>query len=921
MGPDRGEGKQKKLFRLGMIHKLVLINILVFLVFGMVVLAVLFLFRNIESLSKNLIDDNFNLVIANAQLGRDINRVLADTDLFVATFLSGGKDVLRDGNRILAAAEALETRSSTPHLKQCLHQLTGELVLLVRECAVVRDFSEKLESREQRLEKNLTALEQDLSDKLVSLVMEGKDASIMEQLSIVIPGYRETQLQISLEQVKIGLFRNSQYGADRGRKLLGLFDDLHLRLRTLTASEPDIARYGPLLMGDVTVFKRDTRLFIEAVSRLEKQLLRVEAIKRHLMDDMKAIDGQAVTVSSSTLRRVTDTMGSSGTFIVSISVAVIVLLCIFTVSFILVNIRRPMKMICQGIDAIRHGDLNTRINLKRSDEWSVIERAVNDMVTELHASYDELKGMNSELTNARSALQEKVRELENQIGERQRAESELKTSEQKWYSLYENLPGGSFTVNDQYIIEDVNDVLCAVTGYRREELIGQRCGIICPKGPHKCPIFDLNQERIDNNETAVKAKDGKLVPIIKSARRIPMGSRDVIVENFQDITDRKHLEEQLHHARKMEAVGQLAGGVAHDFNNILTAIIGYGTLLQMRFPAGDPSRDKVEQILGAAERASNLTRSLLTLSRKRIVELVPLRLNDCVSGMEGLLSRLIREDIEFTADISEEALTVLGDRTQLEQILINLVTNARDSMPEGGALILRLQSMEMDHGFIDRRGFGRPGLYAVLSVTDSGIGMDEETRERIFEPFYTTKGMGKGTGLGLAIVYGIAQQHNGFVDVLSEPGKGSAFSVYLPLIEAECPEKKDDVQAEILYGNETILLAEDEDAVRELVQSILEDYGYSVVTAENGIEAVEKFGENRARIDLLIFDVIMPKMNGKDAYDEIRKMSPGTRALFMSGYTGDILNNKGIMDEGLSFIAKPVAPGDLLRKIRTVFDG
>jgi PAS domain S-box-containing protein len=920
VGPEKAVGKENRMFRLGMIHKLVLINIIVFLVFGMIVLAVLFLFRNIEGLSKNLIDNNFNLVISNAQLGRDINKALADTDLFVATFLFGKKDVLRDGTRIVAAAEALEAKSSTPHLQQCLHHLTGQLSLLVQQCVLVRDYSEKLESRESKLDKSLTGLEQTLSEKLISRVMEGKDASIMEQLSIIIPGYREALLQISLEHMKLGLHRDARHDADRGRRLLAQLDDFHLRLRTLTASEPEIAVYGPRLMGDVTAYKRETKIFVEAVSTLEEQLLRLDGLKRHLLDDMRKIDGQAAAVSGSTLRRVTDTMGSSSTFIVSISAAVIALLCFFTVSFILVNIRRPMKLIRQGIDAIRRGELDTRIQLERRDEWSVIEHALNDMVADLQTSYGELKGMNSDLITARSALQEKVRELESQFGERERAEAELKTSEEKWHSLYENLPGGSFTVNDNYIIEDVNDVLCAVTGFTRAELVGQRCGIICPKGPHKCPIFDLGKERIDNNETAVKAKDGRLVPIIKSARRIPFGNSDVIVENFQDITDRKHLEEQLHHARKMEAVGQLAGGVAHDFNNILTAIIGYGTLLQMGFPEGDPSRAKVDQILGAAERAAELTRSLLTLSRKRVVELQPLLLNDCVSEMKGLLSRLIREDIEFRTDIAVEPLTVMGDKTQMEQILINLVTNARDSMPDGGVVTLRLTLLEMDEGFVGNRGFGNPGRYAVLTVGDTGFGMDEETRERIFEPFYTTKAMGKGTGLGLAIVYGIAQQHNGFVEVLSAPGEGSTFHVYLPLAEAACSAIEIVAEAETLQGTETILLAEDEEAVRELVRSVLEDSGYRVLAAHNGMEAVEKFSEHGGRIDLLVFDVIMPKMNGKDAYDQIRKEAPGVRALFMSGYTGDILNNKGIIDEGLSFIAKPVAPGQLLRKIRTILD-
>ncbi|HEX2768694.1 MAG TPA: ATP-binding protein, partial [Geobacteraceae bacterium] len=561
-----------------------------------------------------------------------------------------------------------------------------------------------------------------------------------------------------------------------------------------------------------------------------------------------------------------------------------------------------------------------RIRLDRHDEWSVIEQALNDMVTDLRTSYDVLKGMNADLETTRLELQDKVGELEDQIGERERAEEELKNSEAKWHCLYTNLPGGSFTVNENYIIEDVNDVLCAITGYGREELIGQRCGIICPKGPLNCPIFDQGKERIDNDETAVKGKNGRLVPIIKSARRIPMVGKDIIVENFQDITDRKQLEEQLHHARKMEAVGQLAGGVAHDFNNILTAIIGYGSLLQMKFPKGDPSRAKVDHILSAAETAAELTRSLLTLSRKRVVELQPIRLNECVAGMEGLLSRLIRADIEFRAETVTENMTVLGDKTQLERILINLVTNARDSMPDGGSLTLCLESLEMDERFIDSHGFGNPGTYAVLTVKDTGIGMDEETRERIFEPFYTSKGLGKGTGLGLAIVYGIVQQHGGFVEVLSEPGRGSTFHVYLPLIEVECPEKPVMDEAESLDGMETVLLVEDEERVRDLFRSVLESNGYTVIEAETGEEAVGKYRGFRERIDLLILDVILPKMNGKDVFDEIRKIEPGVKALFISGYTGDFLSNKGILAEGLSFLAKPVAPRDLLRKIRTILD-
>ncbi len=920
MGPEQDAAKMKGLFRLGMIQKLVLINILVYLVFGMIVLAVLFMFRNMESLSKNLVANNITMVIENAQLGREINRVLADTDLFVARFLQGKKDVKRDGNRIVAAAEAIEAESITPHLKKSLHNLTGELFVLVQKCALVREYSEKLEARERRLDAGLASLEKTLSEKLVSLVLEGKDASITEQLSIIIPGYRETLLRISIEHLKLSMQRNVRSDEIPERRLVSLLDDFHLRLRTLTASEPEIAAYGIRLMDDVAAYRRETRLFVAAVKGLEQQLRKLDALRYDLVENLKTFDAQVADVTGSVLRRVTHTMESSRTFIISGSAVVIALLGLFTAYFILTNIRRPMRLIRQGIEAIRRGDLGTRIHLDRNDEWSVIEHALNDMVTDLQSSYEELRGMNRELSAARTELQDKVRELESEIGERQRAEEKLKSSERKWYSLYENLPGGSFTVNKNYIIEDVNDVLCSISGFSKEELIGRKCDIICPKGPHKCPIFDLGKDLIENDETAVKDRDGKLVPIIKSARRISVGEQDVIVENFQDITDRKQLEEQLNHARKMEAVGQLAGGVAHDFNNILTAILGYATLLRMQLPADDPAWAKVEQIIGGAERAADLTRSLLAMSRKQVMELRPFDLSSCVAELQGLLMSLVPEDIEFTIDIADENLIVMGDKSQLEQILINLVSNARDSMPDGGTLGLRLERCEIDDGLCQNHASIVPGMYVVLSVSDTGVGMDEQTRERIFEPFYTTKAMGKGTGLGLAIVYGIVQQHNGHICVSSEPGSGSVFTIFLRDVGVKTVDSPVVEKSEPIGGGETILLAEDEQTVRDLVRSVLEEFGYSVMLAENGEEALRVFEKNSEQIDLLLFDVIMPKKNGKEAYDLIRKLDPSIPALFMSGYTGDVLNNKGVHEEGLNFLAKPVSPEEILRKIRIVLD-
>lgn len=497
--------------------------------------------------------------------------------------------------------------------------------------------------------------------------------------------------------------------------------------------------------------------------------------------------------------------------------------------------------------------------------------------------------------------------------------TEREVAEAKWRTLYNSLPGGSFTVNNNYVIEDVNDLLCTVTGFTREELVGQRCGIICPKGPHLCPIFDMGKDSIDNDETAVKAKDGRLVPIIKSARRIPAGDREIIVENFQDITDRKQLEEQLRHAQKMEAVGRLAGGVAHDFNNLLTAIIGYANLLELKLGKNNPLAHYAGRIISSANRGASLTGGLLAFSRRHIVDLKPVRIDWIIAKAEELLSRLVPEDIELRIAAGQSHV-VLADSLQMEQILMNLVTNARDAMPAGGLLTIRTELMELGEDSVRSHGYGQPGKVVCISVSDTGIGIGKEARERIFEPFFTTKEVGKGTGLGLSIVYGIIRRHNGFIDVISEPGSGTTVNVYLPLTMDPPDEIKESAASPQPRGTETILLAEDHPTVREMARVLLEEFGYGVVEAEDGVEALEKFRQHGDGIGLLVLDVIMPRKNGKEVYDEIRRMRPDVEALFMSGYTDDILTGRGLIEENLNFISKPLMQSTFLSKVREILD-
>jgi nitrogen-specific signal transduction histidine kinase/CheY-like chemotaxis protein len=388
-----------------------------------------------------------------------------------------------------------------------------------------------------------------------------------------------------------------------------------------------------------------------------------------------------------------------------------------------------------------------------------------------------------------------------------------------------------------------------------------------------------------------------------------------------DITERKGLEEQLFQAQKMESVGQLAGGVAHDFNNLLTAIIGYGNLLKTEVSKDNLLVTYVTQILNSAEKAASLTRDLLAFSRRQMIDPRPVNVNNIINSMKGFLPRIIGEDIELSLLLTGEDLTVMADKHQIEQVLMNLATNARDAMPDGGRLTIRTEHRELDNEFIKKHGYVRTGSYAIISVEDTGQGMDKETKERLFDPFFTTKEVGKGTGLGLSMAYGMIKQHNGYISVQTEHRKGTTFNLYFPLTQptVEKVEKPEDLPV-LKGGVDTILVAEDEKYVRDFIKEILTGYGYKVIEAIDGEDAIKILHAHKDKIQLSLIDVIMPKKDGKMVYQEIKKVSPHMKVIFISGYATDILHKKGIIEEGINFISKPMSPDELLIKVREVLD-
>ena len=418
-------------------------------------------------------------------------------------------------------------------------------------------------------------------------------------------------------------------------------------------------------------------------------------------------------------------------------------------------------------------------------------------------------------------------------------------------------------------------------------------------------------------------RDGHDVDILARAFLVfnDQGEAVRMVGTHADVTERKKLELQYRQAQKMEAVGQLAGGMAHDFNNILSAILGYSHLILDQAGTEDIVTGYAQQIILASKRAADLTQGLLAFSRQQAISLAVIDLTEVVGKLEPFLRRLIREDVELKVTAAEP-LHILADRGQIEQVIMNLVANARDALPNGGTLNIETRQVTLEQGFVATHGYGKEGNYAQLSVSDNGLGMDRQTQARIFEPFFTTKDQGQGTGLGLSMAYGIVRKHEGIINVYSEPDRGTVFKVYLPCAQSAAGPAARETKGPVVLqgGTETILLGEDDAALRKLSLKVLSRYGYRVIEAVDGQDAIDKFSAHAESIQLVILDAIMPKKNGKEACLEMRKLRPDLKTVFVSGYARDLFDVDSALNGNSVFVQKPVTPSEFLAKVRELLD-
>ncbi len=661
-------------------------------------------------------------------------------------------------------------------------------------------------------------------------------------------------------------------------------DDGHLLAHTFDTVFPSELFNANLLSADKTAL---SRLLLTSKGRVRDFAMRTA---RHMPGEIHVGMNEEVFY-----KQINDSVKM--TIIMTIVCLALGLFLVYTISGYL---SKPLKNLSLGMKKIENGDLEYRLEEKGDYEVLNLLQGYNRMTESILDSTTRL----------------------------QQAEEALRKERNFSQSIIDTAQAIILLLNPDGSVAEFNPYMEKLSGYSIEEVRGKDWFETFLPEHDRQKIGELFTKAISDIKTKgninpIVTRDGKELTIEWFDRTLKDKNGDItgILAIGQDITERRNIEEQLRQSQKMEAIGMLAGGVAHDFNNLLTVILGNAQLASMNVVKDESLRKRIEEIKKAGEKAASLTRQLLAFSRKQIVQPKLLDINEVINEMEKMLKHMIGENIDFQTVLGPELWKICADPGQINQIIMNMVINSRDAMLRGGGLTIETANADLNENYFCEHGIKEvPGHYVMLAVSDTGSGMDKETQEHIFEPFFTTKEVGQGTGLGLSTIYGIVKQNNGFIWVYSEPGKGTTFKVYLPKVKDVEPEEKEQTPVDDSGGSETVLIVEDDDNLRKFAQRALQMYGYRILDAENGEDALRVCGEYEGQIDLMITDVVMPKMGGREAAERLQHLYPQIKVIYMSGYTDNTIVHYGVLAPELNFIQKPFTPKGLARKVRETLE-
>lgn len=917
-------GPLLRIFPLRISSKLLLFNLFTAAVLGLVIGTALLSYRHVQSLVTETVEKSLEQLNISGRISRGLSVVFADTNLLLATFYDNQKTLDDVSSSLLLDIAGLQRITIDSKLSVALSELTSTLHRTFSQCSVVNRVLGQQIQTENDIWLNFDKLDRNIADKLIDSVLKGEDSTILKQIATLLGGHRESMMEIGKAHAELW---PDHYGLAASSDSLPIFskvDSLLVGMHTMTAADTEIAGIVNYIIQLLETYRHTLVQLDRDMQKLNQRRLLFEKAKIEVLALIEKIDQHIVTITQTVRKDITHKSHLFNTAGLILGAFLILLIGLATTLFFFRILKHPMQLVQAGVKQFSSGKLDTRIELKRYDEWSSIESALNAMASDLSSSHSNLEG--------------KIAELEENIQKRETAEAAVRRSEAKYRSIFENASEGLYQITENGQLLSANPAFARILGYKSADHMISSVHDI--KEQHyanpsdRQRFLDLLRQNgtISDFETQFRRLDGTIIWGSVNATYLQDPGNDVsrIDGIFQDITERKHAEEekyalerQLRQAQKMEAMGNLAGGIAHDFNNLLQAISGYLELLLLKKSADDPDFKYLSEIKRASERATEIARRLLTFSRKIESKSKLVDLNDIIQNSLKIINATFPKMISIETKLSSTIPKIYTDPTQMEQVLLNLAGNSRDAMVDGGQLLIETETITLGDLFQSTHLDVEPGSYVLLSVTDSGSGMDKETLQHIFEPFFTTKEVGKGTGLGLSIVYGIIKSFKGHVTCYSEPSVGTTFKIYLPAAgeQRDAPEEVQLPQnISPLRGKETILIVDDEEMIRDIANDMLSTFGYTVLQADSGEKALAIYEREISNIDLVILDLGMPGIGGEKCLYAMIERNPNLKIIVASGYAAHKFAQNPLKFGAMKFICKPYQLDEMLQSVRDVLD-